>query len=292
MAAQRWGIMDGMHRDELASCIRAWRDRLEPADAGLPAGGRRRAAGLRREEVALLTGVSVDYLARLEQGRATHPSPQVLDALARTLRLTDAERAHLHRVAGQAPPSAGHMNRHVTPSVQRILDRLADTPVMVVDAASHIVAWNAMAAALLGDFSSLGDRERNIAWRFFTGGPGRVVHDESERAQIAAEIVASLHDALGRYPNDPPMRALIADLRAASEIFDALWQQHPVARQVARRKTIDHPQLGPITLDCDVLRVAGTDLELVVYTAEPGSAAASQLAMVGTLGLQSFAPSH
>jgi transcriptional regulator with XRE-family HTH domain len=283
-----------MDHEELATCIRAWRDRLEPAEVGLPAGGRRRAPGLRREEVAQLAGVTVDYLARLEQGRATNPSPQVLDALARALRLTDAERAHLYRVARQAPPSAGHINRHVTPSVQRILDRLADTPVMVVDAAWQIVAWNAMATALLGDFSQMDDRGRNIAWQFFAGGRGRVVRDDAEKAQVAAEIVASLHDAVGRYPDDPPLRVLIADLRAASEPFEALWQQHPVARQIASRKTIEHPQLGPITLDCDVLRVAGTDLDLVVYTAEPGTPEASTLAMIGALGLQSFAepPSH
>jgi transcriptional regulator with XRE-family HTH domain len=282
--------MDDVERDELANCIRAWRDRLEPADVGLPAGGRRRARGLRREEVAQLTGVSVDYLARLEQGRATSPSPQVLDALARTLRLTDAERAHLHRVAGHALASTGRMNRHVTPSVQRILDRLADTPVMVVDAAWHIVAWNAMAGALLGDFSAMDERERNIAWQFFTGRPSRVVRDDADAARMGAEIVASLHDAFGRHPNDSLLRDLIADLRAASERFEALWQRHPVARHVASRKTIDHPQVGPITLDCDVLRVAGTDLDLVVYTAEPGTSQASTLAMVGALGLQSFAP--
>jgi transcriptional regulator with XRE-family HTH domain len=277
-----------MEHDELASSLRAWRDRLEPAAAGLPAGGRRRAPGLRREEVAQLTGVSVDYLARLEQGRATSPSPQVLDALARTLRLTDAERAHLYRVAGQLLPGAGRMNRHVTPSVQRILDRLADTPVLVVDAASHIVAWNAMAAALHGDFSARSERERNIAWMFFTGAPSRVVRDDAEERVAAAQIVASLHDALGRYPDDPLLRDLIADLRAESERFAELWAQHPVAEHVAARKTIVHPQVGPLTLDCDVLRIAGTDLDLIVYTAEPGTAEASALTMIGALGLQAF----
>jgi transcriptional regulator with XRE-family HTH domain len=281
--------MEGVQRDELAACLRAWRDRLEPAEVGVPAGGRRRAPGLRREEVAQLTGVSVDYLARLEQGRATSPSPQVLDALARTLRLTDDERGHLYRVAGQAPPPAGHMKRHVTPSVQRILDRLADTPVMVVDAAWHIVAWNAMATALLGDFSARSERERNIAWQFFTGAQGRVVHDDEQDAEMAAEIVASLHEAVGRHQADPLLRALVADLRAASPRFEELWQQRPVARHVTSRKTIDHPQFGPVTLDCDVLRVAGTALDLVVYTAEPGTPEASTLATIGALGLQSFA---
>jgi transcriptional regulator with XRE-family HTH domain len=282
--------MEGVEHEELAGCLRAWRDRLEPADAGLPSGGRRRAPGLRREEVAQLTGVSVDYLARLEQGRATSPSPQVLDALARTLRLSDAERAHLHRVAGQPVPVAGRMNRHVTPSVQRILDRLADTPVLVTDAAWHIVAWNAIAAALLGDFSALSERERNVAWMQFTGSSSRVVRTASDDLAMREQMVASLHDALGRYPDDPLLRELIADLRSASEHFEALWQERPVARHVSDRKTIDHPQVGLVTLDCDVMRIAGTDLEVIVYTAEPGSPDASSLAMIGALGLQSFAP--
>src|SRR3954454_17733180 len=281
-----------MQRDELANCLRAWRHRLEPGDVGLPAGGRRRARGLRREEVAQLTGVSVDYLARLEQGRASRPSSQVLDALARTLRLTDAERDHVYRVAGQAPPSAARMKRHVTPSVQRILDRLADTPVLVVDAAWHVVAWNAMAAALLGDYSARSERERNIAWQFFTVGSGQILHDAAQAEEMAAEIVASLHDALGRHPDDPLLGELIADLRVASERVAALWEQHPGARHVSSRKTIHHPRVGPLTLDCDVLRVAGTDLALVVYTAEPGSSEASALAIIGTLGLQSFTASR
>src|SRR3954467_15498764 len=116
--------------DELAACLRTWGARLSPADVGLPAGGRRRAPGLRREEVAQLAGLSVDYLARLEQGRAANPSPSVLAPLARALRLTEAGPAPLYRVAGQAPPLAGHIDRHLTPGVQRVLDRLRDVPVI------------------------------------------------------------------------------------------------------------------------------------------------------------------
>jgi transcriptional regulator with XRE-family HTH domain len=145
--------------DELADCLRHWRDRLDPAELGLPA-GRRRAPGLRREEVARLAGVSVDYLSRLEQGRAANPSPSVLAALARTLRLTHEERAHLFRVAGHVETEARRIDRHITPGVQRILDRLADVPVMVVDAAWEIVALNPLATALLGDLSAGSPRER------------------------------------------------------------------------------------------------------------------------------------
>jgi transcriptional regulator with XRE-family HTH domain len=280
-------IIDGM--DELAACLRTWRDRLQPADAGLPAGGTRRAPGLRREEVAHLAGVSVDYLARLEQGRASSPSPSVLAPLARALRLSEDERAHLFRVAGHAEPDAGRMRRHLTPGVQRVLDRLADTPVLVIDAAWEVVASNPLADALVGDISAGTARDRNIAWGQFTDAPSRVVRSAEETAEFEAGVVADLHDALGRHPDDERLRALVDDLRRASERFAELWEQRPVARHAAARKTLLHPEVGTITLDCDVLEVLGSDLRLIVYTAPPGSADARALALLGAVGLQSFA---
>ncbi len=284
MRPARCAIIGGMDSRELAACLRTWRDRLQPADAGLPAGGARRAPGLRREEVAQLAGLSVDYLARLEQGRATHPSPSVLGPLARALRLSDEERAHLFRVAGHASPDDGRIRRHVTPSVQRVLDRLSDVPVMVVDAAWTVIAVNGLAAALLGECA-----ERNIAWRHFTRGSSRFVRDEATMARMDAEIAADLHDALGRHPNDGPLQALIADLRRDVPRFAELWEQRPVAPRAASRKTILHPEIGPITLDCDVLTVGGSDLRLIVYTAPPGSPDAQSLALLGAVGMQSFA---
>jgi transcriptional regulator with XRE-family HTH domain len=274
--------------DELARCLRSWRDRLGPAEVGLPAGSTRRAPGLRREELAHLAGLSADYLARLEQGRATNPSPSVLAPLARALRLTDDERAHLYRVAGQAEPAPGHMSRHLTPGVQRVLDRLRDTPVVVLDAAWNVIAHNAMAAALLGDASGAGGRDRNILWRHFTGAPSRMVRTAEEDARLEEEAVADLHEAIGRYPADEPLRALVEDLRVASPRFAQLWEQRPVRPRTASRKTIAHPEVGELTLDCDVLAVRESDLRLVVYTAAPGSADANALALLGAVGLQSF----
>ena len=281
--------MDAMDADELAGCLRAWRDRLRPADVGLPQGGTRRAPGLRREEVAMLAGVSVDYLSRLEQGRAAHPSPSVLEPLARTLRLSDDERAHLFRVAGQSAPSHGRLNRHVTPSVQRVLDRLGDVPVLVLDAMWNVIAWTAPAAALLGDYSAKQGRERNIAWQLFTGAPSRIVRDAEDAAAMESDTVADLRDVLGRHPEDPVLRELIADLQAASPRFAAAWEERPVARRTASRKTVEHPEVGRLTLDCDVLTVSDSGLRLVIYTAEPGSPDESALRMITTLGLQSFA---
>ena len=281
-------IIGGMDQRELAACLRTWRDRIRPGDAGLPAGGTRRAPGLRREEVAQLAGLSVDYLARLEQGRARNPSPSVLGPLARALRLSDEERAHLFRVAGHAEPDAGGLRRHITPSVQRVLDRLADVPVLVIDAAWQIVAANPLAAALLGEHASRPERERNIAWAHFTGADSRVVRTAEEHADFGDQIVADLHETAGRHPDDVPLRTLVEDLRRASPAFAEAWERRPVARHGAARKTIDHPVVGPVTCDCDVLGVGGSDLRLIVYTAAPGSPDAQALALLGAVGLQTF----
>ncbi len=271
-----------MDHDDLAGCLRAWRDRLSPAEAGLPAGSQRRAPGLRREEVAHLAGLSVDYLARLEQGRAVNPSPSVLAPLARALRLSDAEAAHLYRVAGHAEPGGGRINRHITPGVQRVLDRLADVPVVVVDPAWEIVALNPLARALIGETGG------NIARRVFSDEPSRFERSTKEQERLEAEAVADLHDALGRYPEDELLRRLVDDLRRDSPRFAELWEQHPVAVRAADRKTIVHPEAGPITVDCDVLTVEGSNLRLIVYTVPPGSADADALALVAAIGLQTF----
>lgn len=280
-----------MPEDELAACLRTWRDRLSPAEVGLPAGGRRRAPGLRREELAQLAGLSVDYLARLEQGRASHPSPSVLMPLARALRLTDDERAHLFRVAGQAEPLAGTINRHVTPSVQRVIDRLGDVPVMVVDAAYEIVAANALAVALVGIDLAAPARARNIAWKQLTGAPTRFLLGQEEAACMDPEVVADLRHALGQYPEDAVLRELIADLREASPRFVELWDRAPVARRTSSRKTVDHPEVGLVTVDCDILQVRGSDLRLIVYTAPPGSPDAQALQLLAAIGTQSFSAS-
>jgi transcriptional regulator with XRE-family HTH domain len=274
--------------DDLAASLRAWRDRLSPAEAGLRAHARRRAPGLRRQEVAELAGLSVGYLTRLEQGSATNPSPLVLSALARALRLSTDEQALLFRLAGHAPPGGERMSRHPTPGVQRMLDRLEDLPVLVYDAAWEIVAGNPLAAALIGDPSELEGPERNIAWRHFTGQPGRIVHTAEESAVMDAQIVADLHAAAGRWPADERLAALIADLRRASPRFAALWEERPAAVHTSMRKTFDHPEVGRFTLDCDVLHVHGSDLRIVVYSAPPGSPDAEALALVGVVGLQAF----
>ncbi len=279
-----------MRSDELGQSIRAWRDRLGPAEAGLSDGARRRAPGLRREELASLAGVSVDYLSRLEQGRATNPSPQVLAALARALRLSDGERAHLYLVAGQAPPGAGTIDRHLTPGVQRMLDRLDEMAVTVYDATWTLVAQNSLAAALVGDGLALEGRDRNLVWREFCGTPpGRFARDGAETERFRQEMVSDLHAAVGEYPKDEELAALVADLRAGSEDFEAYWARGEIAVRTASRKVITHPEVGPITVDCDVLRVQRSNLRMIVYSCAPGSEDAEKLALVGVVGLQRMA---
>jgi transcriptional regulator with XRE-family HTH domain len=275
--------------EQLADCLRSWRERVSPADVGLPTGGPRRVSGLRREEVAQLAGVSMDYLIRLEQGRAANPSPAVLGALARALRLNDDERSHLFDLAGQPLPGPGMIDTHIPASVQRLMDRLADVPVLVVTVAGEILAANPLASALQGDLTGLSRRERTMAWRNFgDAGLSRIVQTDEERADAEEIAVADLQHALARYPHDTHLTSLIADLHERSQRFRELWSQHRVRRAHARRKTFDHPELGTLTFDCDALAIQGTALQLIVYTAAPGSPAAEALPLLAAIGLQRF----
>lgn len=278
--------VDRPDRPALAATLKAYRARLSPADVGLPAGTRRRVPGLRREEVALLAGISVDYLVRLEQGRGPVPSDQVLTALARALRLSDDERDHLFHLAGASPPRPGHIVSTPRASTLRLLDRITDLPALLLDAKSDVLAWNALAAALLGDFSAWPAGQRNVAWQRFLGGGGRVAHDPDEDERTAVEAVASLRLAAARYPDDPGMRRLLDELRAGSPRFARLWDEGPVAERRSSRKTVHHPELGRLVLDCDALHVPDVDQHLVVYSAAPGTPEAEALALLRVVGLQ------
>jgi transcriptional regulator with XRE-family HTH domain len=275
---------------EFGSTLRRWRDRVAPDAVGVPVGRRRRASGLRREELAGLAGISADYLTRLEQGRATAPSAQVVEALARALRLSGTERELLYRLAGHATPSLPVVPSRVTPSIQRLLDRLANTPVVVYDASWTLVLANAPYDALMGDTSAWRGLERNAIWRNLTGVPTRVVHTAQEQAQHEARLVADLRLSASRYPADRALRRLIGELGESSPRFTELWDAEaplPPA-DPSKHKVIDHPAVGLITLDCDALLVATDDLRITVYTAEPGTEDADRLALAVVLGTQSL----
>ncbi|MEU8274783.1 helix-turn-helix transcriptional regulator [Microbispora bryophytorum] len=278
-----------MATSEFGQAVRRWRDRVSPEAAGLPLGGQRRAPGLRREELALLAGISVDYVTRLEQGRATNPSDQVVESLARALRLSDDERAHLFRLGGLQPPGPGTVPVHLTPSVQRMLDRLTGTPVAVFDATWTLLQANPPYAALMGDPSGWRGHERNGVWRNFLGLSVRVRHTPQSRRDLQAALVADLRAATARYPADQRLKRLVADLLARSDRFARLWESGIAGHHQAARKTIDHPRVGAVTLDCDVLTVAGSDLRVMVYTAEPGTQDAGRLELITVLGTQALA---
>ncbi len=276
---------------ELGKTLHAWRDRVSPAEVGLTQAGVRRAPGLRREELAQLAGLSVDYVIRLEQGRSSTPSVQVLTALARALRLTDAERNHLFLLAGQVEPSPGHISAYVPPGVQRLLDQLEGAPLSVCDASWNMISYNALWAALIGDPSGLRGRERNIIWRHFAGTPEADVHRRIEQTPEQAEhfraaMVTDLRSASARYPKDAELHTLVKDLRRTSELFAKLWDERPMAFHGSERKRIHHPEVGELILDCDVLTVPGSDLRLVVYTAAPDSESAEKLRLLSVIGLQ------
>ena len=275
---------------EFGRTLRHWRDRLTPAAVGVPVGGRRRAAGLRREELAALAGISVNYLTRLEQGQARAPSAQVVEALARALRVSDAERDLLFRLAGHATPGLDVVSSRITPGVQRLLDRLAITPVAVFDATWTLLIANAPYDALLGQTTSWRGNERNSVWRNLIGPGTRVVHSPEEQAEFEALLVADLRLTASRYPADQRLKRLTRDLAAQSPRFVELWETGALGphQDFGRHKVIDHPAVGRITLDCDTVIVAADDLRIMIYTAEPETEDAERLTLAIVLGTQAF----
>ena len=251
-------------RQELARFLRNRRERVRPVDVGLPAGARRRTPGLRREEVAALACMSAEYYARLEQARGPRPSPRILDSVAGALRLEAAERAHLYRLAGVPRAAPKGPARTVRPYVARLLERM-DTAAIVTAATYDVIAWNPLAGALLG----LRDVP-NLARRGFLD-PGQA--RTAERADFGEIAVARLRAAAARYPRDPGLASLLADLRAGSEEFTAIWATNPVRAPGHRTKTMVHPDIGPLRVNCDVLAVPDDDQQVVFVTADPGSSA-------------------
>ncbi|MGI5254841.1 helix-turn-helix transcriptional regulator [Actinacidiphila glaucinigra] len=274
---------------EFGRAVRRWRDKVSPEAAGLPTGGHRRAAGLRREELAQLAGISVDYITRLEQGRASNPSAQIVEAMARALRLSTTERGHLFELAGLAPPGPETVPAYITPSVHRLLDRMTGTPVVVYDASWTLLKYNPPYAALMGDPSGWRGNERNGVWRHFLGLSSRARRTPEDQAAFETSVVSDLRAAAARYPADQRLRRLVGKLRAHSDRFVELWDSGAIGRHESARKTIDHLQVGSLLLDCDVLTMTGSDLRIMIYTAEPGTEDAERLALLTVLGTQAMA---
>ncbi len=266
--------MDGMDRPELAAFLRTRRERLRPSDVGLPNGNatHRRTPGLRRQEVAQLAGISVEYYIRLEQGRGPRPSRQVLSGLARALMLTGDERSYLFRIVGENPPATAGPSTELLPAVRYLLDSLKETPAYVVNARYDVLAWNAMAVHFIGDLSAFPLADRNmIRWAF-----SRVAQDHiwtNEGAlRFTRATVADLRAAYARYPNDPGMESLVTELLGSSARFAQMWEEREVAVRRGMFKQVDHPVAGPLEFECQQLRVSDSDQTMIVYCAAPGSA--------------------
>ncbi|WP_026416942.1 helix-turn-helix transcriptional regulator [Actinomadura oligospora] len=278
-----------MEKAELAQFLRVRRARISPGDVGLPSGSRRRTPGLRREEVARLADMSVDYYVRLEQARGPNPSRQILGALARALRLSDDERTHLFHLAGEPPAPPQGPPQDVPPGIVHLLERLDDTPAYVLDAAYNVLAWNAMASALLADFSALPPRDRNPLRWFFLVAESAQITEEDEYFQFARASAADLRAARGRYPNDPGIKALLEELLEGSELFRRVWAEHDVEIRRSNTKTMVHPVVGPMELHCDVLVVPERDQKVILYTATPGTDSHEALKLLRVIGTQKLA---
>ncbi|MFJ5529778.1 helix-turn-helix domain-containing protein [Streptomyces sp. NPDC093261] len=273
-------------RAELSEFLRTRRARLKPEDVGLPAFGRhRRVPGLRREELAQLAGVSVAYYTRLEQGNGRNVSAEVLDAIARALRLTDAEHAHLTHLAKPKAhkKKASARSQHVRASLRQLLDSFDSVPAYVMGRRAEVLAWNRMAAAVFGDWGELPQQERNWARMVFLRSQYQDLFVDWE--QKAIDIVCQLRYEAGCHPDDPRLSALVGELSVKSEDFRRLWATHDVKEKSHGLKHLRHPLVGDLALQFESFRVPDDgELALVTYHAEPGSVSSEALRLLASWG--------
>lgn len=238
--------------------------------------------------MAQLAFISTEYYTRLEQARAPHPSREVLAQIARALRLSDAERDHLHHLAGTPPGPPPGPSREVRQSIVDLLHRLPQAAAIVLSAAYEVIAWNDLAAALLEDFSALPRRDRNLVRRAFLEPrrDGTRLYSVSDADEFARTAAQHLRGAAGRYPGDPELTALIDELLTGSAEFAELWAAHEVTARPTLCKTFDHPLVGLVTVNCDVLDITDRDQRVVIYTAAPGSPSEEALRLLSVVGTQ------
>jgi transcriptional regulator with XRE-family HTH domain len=276
-------------RRDLADFLRRRRELLRPADVGLPPGFRRRTPGLRREEVAQLAGVSVDYYARLEQGRGSAPSASVVAAVARALQCDLDQRDHLFHLAGLTPPPR-RAGRHVRPGLISIAERLVDIPVLICTDIGEIVWRNPLARALTPHLTEGQGRASNVIWRRFTEPESRPFPD-AEAARLTAAHVSDLRATYARRSGDADVTSLVHDLLARSDEFREAWERHEVGVRRVDRKTFAHPEVGPIEVRCEVLLTEEENMQFVAYFPAEGTDAAEKLELLRVIGTQNFVAS-
>ncbi|MFE7978335.1 helix-turn-helix transcriptional regulator [Streptomyces shenzhenensis] len=271
-------------RRELADFLRTRRTRLRPQDVGLEPGPRRRVAGLRREELALLAGVSSDYYQRMEQGRDVRPSEQVLDALAGALNFSAEETRHLHSLAAAARTpvrlSRSYEPEAVPDTTLRVM-RGMTSPALVVGRFLDVLAWNPLGGALLGEFTRQPQRERNLLALFLRPEADRTCPN---RAATIAELIGMLRTQIAADPGHPRAVELVGELALRSDEFAALWALHDVAEPTRGQISLNHQQVGELNLDWDVYPIPGNlGPALMVCTAAEGSPDAARLRMLADL---------
>lgn len=292
MTARQWiatiGIRHSvvMDQTDLAAFLRSRREALQPEDVGMPRGARRRTPGLRREEVAALCGMSTDYYSRLERGRGPQPSDQMLTSIARGFHLTLDERDHLFLLAGHNAPARTAHSDHVNAGMMRILDRLEDTPAQVVTGTGETIIQTPLAVALLGDQTRFTGPERSLFYRWFTDPDERALYLPDDRPTNSRIYVARLRATVAREGRNSRAAALAAQLNAESPEFAALWAQHQVGMTYSGLKRINHPQVGTISLYCQILIDPDQSQSLLVFTATPGSEDYDKLRLLAVIGGQ------
>jgi transcriptional regulator with XRE-family HTH domain len=278
-----------MDRAALADFLRRRREALQPGDVGLSAGVRRRTRGLRREEVAAIAVMSTDYYTRLEQQRGPQPSEQMLASLARALRLTSGERDYLFHIAGRGAPAPTAAATYVAPALLRVLDRLEDTPALILSSLGETLVQNKMAEALFGDDSGHTGLARSAIYRWFTDPAERLRYPEADRDRQGRAQVANLRAAYGSMGPNSRAGELVRALQKASPEFASRWDRHEVAKRFEDHKTLIHPELGPIELDCQALFTDDQSQALLVLTAPPRTEAYDKLQLLAILRHEHFA---
>ena len=278
-----------MDRAQLADFLRRRREVLQPEDVGLRRGSRRRTSGLRREEVAALCDMSVDYYSRLEQSRGPQPSEQMLAAISRGLRLTLDERDHLFRLAGHTAPVRTLRSEHVSPGTMRVLDRLADTPAQVMTELGETLAQTPAARALFGDETRFEGFMRSIAYRWFLYPAARDVYPVEDHATHSREFTADIRRVHAKYGPRSRAAAIVDALLTESEEFATLWEAHEVRSTHAREKRVQHPEVGVMELQCQFLVDPEQGQTLLVLTATPGTQSHQRLQLLSVIGTQELA---
>jgi transcriptional regulator with XRE-family HTH domain len=272
-----------MDREQLADFLRRRRQALQPEDVGLRRGPRRRAEGLRREEVAALCDMSTDYYGRLEQARGPRPSEQMLTAIARGLRLTLDERDHLFRLAGHRAPTRALRSHHVAPGLMRVLDRLQDTPAQIMTSLGETLVQTPPARSIFGDETRHTGLARSVLYRWFTDPASRAVYPSEDHDAQSRTFTANARAVYAREGPASFAAEVVDALLAQSDEFVSLWRAHEVRESHGYEKRLQHPEVGVMTVQCQRLLDPDQDQLLLVFTATPGTDSYEKLQLLSVI---------